>query len=111
VQLEAISGVTAPAHPAVLQLLRDLATSSGDESMCIAAIDAIATLEGAAAAGMFGEIAGGSAPLLVRAEALLALKTLGNSGPANDEYSRVAAAIGSEAPLAPLVRPSLPGKV
>ena len=57
VRLDAIKSVTAPAHRVITELLRNVVTSQGDESVRLAAIDALADVEGPTAAEVFARVA------------------------------------------------------
>lgn len=79
-------------HPAIVSQIRVLAVDTGDDSIRVAAIDALVDARGPDSAEVLGEIALSAASLPVRAEAVLALQTL-DGGAASDIFRRTADAL------------------
>ncbi|MHB8422276.1 MAG: SIR2 family protein [Leptospirales bacterium] len=82
-------------HLAIVAEVRALALSSGDDTVRIAAIDALVDARGADAAEVLGEIVCAATSLPVRAEAALALQTL-NGGAAAEIVRRTADAVAGD---------------
>jgi HEAT repeat protein len=76
VKLHTLESLSQPVHQAIVEEVRELALSPGDETVRVAAIGALADVRGADAAEVFAQIVRAPGPLPVRAEAALALSSL-----------------------------------
>lgn len=101
-RLAALKAIGQSAHAAIVDEVRLLARSATDDTVKVAAIDALVDARGADAAEVLAEIVLAPGSLPVRAEAALALKSL-HGGAVEDAIRRTAAAIAGQGPIATLL--------
>jgi hypothetical protein len=82
-------------NSAIVDEIRALALGLGDDTVRVAAIDALVDARGADAAEVLGEVVRNAVSLPVRAEAALALQTLGG-GAAAEIIRRTADAVADD---------------
>lgn len=100
-KLEVLRSVGQSPHIAIVAEVRALALGSGDDSVRVAAIDALVDARGADSAEVLGEIVRAPASLQVRAEAALALQTL-DGGAVSEIISRTSDAVAGDKTIAAL---------
>lgn len=103
-ELSVLTSADRLVHPLLLDEVRNLALHATDETVKIAAIDALVDAQGSDSAQVLSDIVRTSASLTVRAEAALALHSLGNGGGlAVDVLARTVAEISGRDVVATLL--------
>lgn len=105
-QLDVLRSAGQSPHPAIVAEIRALALDSGDDTVRVAAIDALVDARGADAAEVLGEIVRTATSLPVRAEAALALQTL-NGSAAAEIVRRTADAVAGDRTISMLFTKSM----
>ena len=100
-KLEILKSLDQSAHPVVLALVRELAINPGDETLRVAAIDALVEILRNDSAEVLSRIVTEPGPLPVRAEAALALKSIVGSAE-SELLNRTVKAISGEPTIASL---------
>jgi NAD-dependent SIR2 family protein deacetylase len=75
-RLEVLASLSASSHSLLVDEAKEIVLKGSDESIRVAAIDALANVSGDGTPKFFSQIVRSDAPLMVRAEAALALKSL-----------------------------------
>jgi hypothetical protein len=101
VTLEGLRSLKAPAHKTLIDHVRKLAIKPGDETVQVAAIDALVEACGGDAVSILEEVATSPGLLLVRAEAALALRSLRDQTSA-EAIERVRIAISGDRSMSAL---------
>jgi len=102
-KLDAIRRIGSPAHTVLVEEVRALSLGSDDESVRIASIDRLVDIQGEGAVDTLLAIASAQGAVSVRAEAILALRSMSGTS-ATDAARALGSTISSDAPLAPLFR-------
>lgn len=102
-KLEVLKSAGESVHPSIIAEVRTLALSSVDDTVRIAAIDALMDARGTDAAEILGEIICSHSSLPVRAEAALALQTL-DSGVAVEILKRTANTVSDDGTISALFK-------
>lgn len=101
--LEVLRRITTPMHPVLANEIKALSLSGGNEAVRIAAIDKLVDIRGEDAVDTLVTIASAEGALPVRAEAVLALRSI-SGAIALEAVRRLTATVGVDASLAPLFR-------
>lgn len=103
-QLAVLTSTDRTVHPLLVDEVRNLALNATDDTVRIAAIDALVDARGPDSAQVLSGIVRASGSLAVRAEAALALQSLGHGGgPAGEVLSRTLAEVGEQDAVAKLL--------
>jgi NAD-dependent SIR2 family protein deacetylase len=102
-RLEALRRISSPAHPALVKEIIALSLRSGEEAVRIASIDKLADIQGEGSVETLVKVATGDGALPVRAEAVLALRSM-NGTVATEAVQHLRSTLSADTSLAPLFR-------